>query len=81
MYKAIALIVGTFFVGGCTSVNDDQVASNDELHCEYRTKVGSSIKKKICMTTQQKKQDDLNNENAKQALRNTRNGSLGTEIN
>ena len=63
---------------GCNSTADDSgdtVASN-QLHCEYRTKLGTSIKKKVCVTTEQKKQQKLDAQRTRQALSRVRGAGL-----
>jgi len=78
MKLLLALTGLTLAISGCSSTDSDNsdVVAKNEMHCEYRTKLGTSIKKKVCMTSEQKKQQKIDEQRTKQMLGTVRGAGL-----
>ncbi|MEO2281845.1 hypothetical protein [Pseudoalteromonas pernae] len=51
--------LSTVLLFGCASLSEDQVASNEDgMFCEMTKPTGSNIPKRVCLTAEQKAQQE-----------------------
>ncbi|WP_125716268.1 hypothetical protein [Pseudoalteromonas rubra] len=77
--REVLIISGVLALTACNSTkenNEEALAYDDsKLYCEYRSKLGTNIKKRVCLTAAQKRQQKEDNRNTQKILNNMRTGN------
>lgn len=61
-------VLAPIITAGCQSNDNLQNVANNDIQCEYRAKVGSNIKKRVCLTAAQRAQEKADADEARRTM-------------